>query len=314
MTHKKVIIVGSGPAGHTAAIYAGKALLEPLMFEGFMAGGIAAGGQLTTTTVIENFPGFPTGIDGSQLMMQMRQQSLNSGAQIQTLTVDSVDLSSKPFKVNVGNETYTADMLIIATGATAKRMGIKGEAEFWQKGISACAICDGGLPIFRNKKIVVIWGGDAAMEEAIHLTHFASEVVVLVRRDALRASKAMQERALNNPKITFMRNTEAEEAIGDKFLTGVSVINNKTGEKSLIECSGLFYAIGHQPNTSFLNGQLELDEAGYILTKPGTTQTSVDWVFAAGDVQDKKYRQAITSAGSGCMAALEAEKYLQELN
>ena len=314
MTHKKVIIVGSGPAGHTAAIYAWKALLEPLMFEGFMAGGIAAGGQLTTTTVIENFPGFPTGIDGSELMMHMRQQSLNSGAQIQTLTVDSVDLSSKPFKVNVGNETYTADTLIIATGATAKRMGIKGEAEFWQKGISACAICDGGLPIFRNKKIVVIWGGDAAMEEAIHLTHFASEVVVLVRRDALRASKAMQERALNNPKITFMRNTEAEEAHGDKLLTGVSVINNKTGEKSLIECSGLFYAIGHQPNTSFLNGQLELDEAGYILTKPGTTQTSVAGVLAAGDVQDKKYRQAITSAGSGCMAALEAEKYLQELN
>lgn len=314
MTHKKVIIVGSGPAGHTAAIYAGKALLEPLMFEGFMAGGIAAGGQLTTTTVIENFPGFPTGIDGSELMMQMRQQSLNSGAQIQTLTVDSVDLSSKPFKVNVGNETYTTDALIIATGATAKRMGIKGEAEFWQKGISACAICDGGLPIFRNKKIVVIWGGDAAMEEAIHLTHFANEVIVLVRRDTLRASKAMQERALNNPKITFMRNTEAEEAHGDKLLTGVSVINNKTGEKSLIECSGLFYAIGHQPNTSFLNGQLELDEAGYILTKPGTTRTSVAWVFAAGDVQDKKYRQAITSAGSGCMAALEAEKYLQELN
>ena len=312
MTHKKVIIVGSGPAGHTAAIYAGKALLEPLMFEGFMAGGIAAGWQLTTTTVIENFPGFPTGIDGSELMMQMRQQSLNSGAQIQTLTVDSVDLSSKPFKVNVGNDTYTADTLIIATGATAKRMGLKGETEFWQKGISACAICDGGLPIFRNKKIVVIWGGDAAMEEAIHLTHFASEVIVLVRKDTLRASKAMQERALNNPKITFMRNTEAEEALGDKFLTGVSVINNKTGEKSLIECAGLFYAIGHQPNTAFLNGQLELDEAGYILTKPGTTQTSVAGVFAAGDVQDKKYRQAITSAGSGCMAALEAEKYLQE--
>ena len=312
MTHKKVIIVGSGPAGHTAAIYAGKALLEPLMFEGFMAGGIAAGGQLTTTTVIENFPGFPTGIDGSELMMKMRQQSLNSDAQIQTLTVDSVDLSSKPFKVNVGNDTYTADTLIIATGATAKRMGLKGETEFWQKGISACAICDGGLPIFRNKKIVVIWGGDAAMEEAIHLTHFASEVVVLVRKDTLRASKAMQERALNNPKITFMRNTEAEEALGDKFLTGVSVINNKTGEKSLIECAGLFYAIGHQPNTAFLNGQLELDEAGYILTKPGTTQTSVAGVFAAGDVQDKKYRQAITSAGSGCMAALEAEKYLQE--
>lgn len=314
MNHKKVIIIGSGPAGHTAAIYTAKALLEPLMFEGFMAGGVAAGWQLTTTTIVENFPGFPEGIDGSQLMSQMRQQSLNSGAQIKTQTVDSLDLSSKPFKVNVEKDQYTADTLIIATGATAKRMGIPWEAEFWQKGISACAICDGGLPIFRNKKIIVIGGGDAAMEEAIHLTHFASEVIILVRKDSLRASKIMQERALNNPKITVLRNTEALEAHGDKVLTGVSVINNKTGEKSLIECAGLFYAIGHQPNTAFLNGQLQLDEAGYIQTKPGSTQTSIEGVFAAGDVQDKTYRQAITSAGSGCMAALEAEKYLQELN
>lgn len=311
-THNKVLIIGSGPAGHTAAIYAGKALLEPMMFEGFMAGGIAAGGQLTTTTVIENFPGFPTGIDGTQLMMQMRQQSLNSGATIQTKTVDSVDLSKRPFVIHVGAEQHTADSLIIATGATAKRMGIKGETEFWQKGISACAICDGGLPLFRNKKILVVGGGDAAMEEAIHLTHFASEVVVLVRRDSLRASKAMQERALNNPKITFLRHTEAVEAVGDKVLTGVWVENNQSNEKILIECAGLFYAIGHTPNTAFLNGQLELDEAGYIITKPGTTQTSIEGVFAAGDVQDKKYRQAITSAGSGCMAALEAERYLQE--
>ncbi|MDO4714362.1 MAG: thioredoxin-disulfide reductase [bacterium] len=314
MTHKKVIIIGSGPAGHTAAIYAGKALLEPLMFEGFMAGGIAAGGQLTTTTVVENFPGFPDGVDGTQLMMQMRQQSLNSGVEIQTKTVDAVDLSTKPFKVQVGAETYTAESLIIATGATAKRMQLVGEELLWQKGISACAICDGGLPIFRNKRIVVIGGGDAAMEEAIHLTHFASEVVVLVRRDQLRASKVMQERALNHPKITFMRNTEALEAVGDKFLNGLRVINNKTQEKTLIECAGLFYAIGHTPNTAFLNGQLELDEAGYIITQPGTTQTSVHGVFAAGDVQDRKYRQAITSAGTGCMAALEAEKYLQELD
>lgn len=310
--HRKVIIIGSGPAGHTAAIYSGKALLQPLMFEGFMAGGVAAGGQLTTTTVIENFPGFPEGIDGTQLMMQMRQQSINSGAEIQTKTVDAVNLSKRPFEVKVGNEVYTADTLIVATGATAKKMDFPGVEQFWQKGISACAICDGGLPIFRNKRIVVIGGGDAAMEEAIHLTHFASEVVVLVRRDQLRASKVMQERALNNPKITFLRNTEAQEAVGEQLLQGLKVVNNKTGEKSLIECAGLFFAIGHTPNTAFLAGQLELNEAGYILTKAGTAQTSVEGVFAAGDVQDKKYRQAITSAGSGCMAALEAEKFLQE--
>lgn len=277
-----------------------------------MAGGIAAGGQLTTTTIIENFPGFPTGIDGTQLMMQMRQQSLNSGTSILTKTVDNVDLSKKPFEIRAGNDTFTAESLIIATGATAKRMGIPGETEFWQKGISACAICDWGLPLFRNKKILVVGGWDAAMEEAIHLTHFASEVIVLVRKDTLRASKAMQERALNNSKITFLRNTEVLEAVGEKVLTGVWVKNNKTEEKKLIECAGLFYAIGHTPNTAFLNNQLELDESGYIITIPGSTQTSVTGVFAAGDVQDKKYRQAITSAGSGCMAALEAEKYLQE--
>jgi len=193
-------------------------------------------------------------------------------------------------------------------------MHIVGEELFWQKGISACAICDGGLPIFRNKRILVVGGGDAAMEEAIHLTHFASEVVVLVRREQLRASKVMQERALNNPKITFLWNTEAVEAVGSQLLEGVRVVNNQTQEKKLIECSGLFYAIGHKPNTDFLDGQLELDEAGYIQTQPGSTQTSVAGVFAAGDVQDKKYRQAITSAGTGCMAALEAERYLQEKN
>ncbi|MBB1578426.1 MAG: thioredoxin-disulfide reductase [candidate division SR1 bacterium] len=314
MNHRKIIIIGSGPAGHTAAIYTGKALLEPLMFEGFMAGGIAAGGQLTTTTVVENFPGFPEGIDGSQLMSQMRKQSLNSGAEIQTKTVESVDLSKRPFEVRVGSDVFTADSLIIATGAIAKRMHIAGEELFWQKGISACAICDGGLPIFRNKRILVVGGGDAAMEEAIHLTHFASEVVVLVRREQLRASKVMQERALNNQKITFLWNTEAVEAVGSQLLEGVRVVNNQTQEKKLIECSGLFYAIGHKPNTDFLDGQLELDEAGYIQTQPGSTQTSVAGVFAAGDVQDKKYRQAITSAGTGCMAALEAEKYLQEKN
>lgn len=311
--HRKVIIIGSGPAGHTAAIYAGKALLQPLLFEGFMAGGIAAGGQLTTTTVIENFPGFPEGIDGSQLMMQMRQQSLNAWAEIITKTVDSVDLSSSPFKVTVGNEEFTADSLIVATGATAKRMGLPGEEQFWQKGVSACAICDGGLPIFRNKKIVVIGWGDAALEEAIHLTHFASEVLLLVRRDQLRASKAMQEKAFKNQKIQILWNTEATELVGEKLLSGVRTINNKTQEKVLIECAGVFYAIGHTPNTAFLGWQVELDETGYIKTIPWSTKTSVEGVFAAGDVQDRIFRQAITSAGTGCMAALEAEKYLQTL-
>ena len=311
--HRKVIIIGSGPAGHTAAIYAGKALLQPLMFEGFMAGGIAAGGQLTTTTVIENFPGFPEGIDGSQLMMQMRQQSLNAWAEIITKTVDSVDLSSSPFKVTVGNEEFTADSLIVATGATAKRMGLPGEEQFRQKGVSACAICDGGLPIFRNKKIVIIGWGDAALEEAIHLTHFASEVLLLVRRDQLRASKAMQEKAFKNEKIQILWNTEATELVGEKLLSGVWTINNKTQEKVLIECAGVFYAIGHTPNTAFLGWQVELDETGYIKTIPWSTKTSVEGVFAAGDVQDRIFRQAITSAGTGCMAALEAEKYLQTL-
>lgn len=311
--HRKVIIIGSGPAGHTAAIYAGKALLQPLMFEGFMAGGIAAGGQLTTTTVIENFPGFPEGIDGSQLMMQMRQQSLNAWAKIITKTVDSVDLSSSPFKVTVGNEEFTADSLIVATGATAKRMGLPGEEQFRQKGVSACAICDGGLPIFRNKRIVVIGWGDAALEEAIHLTHFASEVLLLVRRDQLRASKAMQEKAFKNKKIQILWNTEATELVGEKLLSGVWTINNKTQEKVLIECAGVFYAIGHTPNTAFLGWQVELDETGYIKTIPWSTKTSVEGVFAAGDVQDRIFRQAITSAGTGCMAALEAEKYLQTL-
>ena len=311
--HRKVIIIGSGPAGHTAAIYAGKALLQPLMFEGFMAGGIAAGGQLTTTTVIENFPGFPEGIDGSQLMMQMRQQSLNAWAEIITKTVDSVDLSSSPFKVTVGNEEFTADSLIVATGATAKRMGLPGEEQFRQKGVSACAICDGGLPIFRNKRIVVIGWGDAALEEALHLTHFASEVLLLVRRDQLRASKAMQEKVFKNEKIQILWNTEATELVGEKLLSGVWTINNKTQEKVLIECAGVFYAIGHTPNTTFLGWQVELDETGYIKTIPWSTKTSVEGVFAAGDVQDRIFRQAITSAGTGCMAALEAEKYLQTL-
>ena len=314
---ENIVIIGSGPAGHTAAIYAARANLHPLMFEWFMAGGIAAGGQLTTTSKVENFPGFPEGIDGFELMMNMRQQSIHMGTRIETKTIDKVDFSSKPLKLFSWDEIIETKAVIIATGAIAKRLGIPGEKEYRQKGISACAICDGGLPIFRNKTIVVIGWGDVAMEEAQHMTHFASKVIVLVRRDELRASEVMQTRAKANEKIEFMRHTEAIEAIGDgNTLTWLKIINNQTKEEKIIECSGLFYAIGHTPNTQFLWWQITLDEDGYIITKhaPVHTATNIEWVFAAGDVADKKYRQAITSAAAGCMAAQEAGKYIQNNN
>lgn len=311
---ENVIIIGSGPAAHTAAIYSGRSNLNPLVFEGMMAGGVAAGGQLTTTTDVENYPGFPNGIQGPELMANMRQQSINCGARIETVTVDKIDSNSSPFKVHVGSKVFESRVIIIATGATAKRMDIKGDKEFWQKGISACAVCDGALPIFRNKPLIVIGGGDSAAEESTFLTKFASRVHLLVRRDVLRASKAMQERVLNNDKITVHWNTEAVEAVGEKALTGVNVINNQSKEQSYIEASGLFYAIGHLPNTAFLDNQLDLDETGYIITKPGTTKTSKEGIFACGDVQDKTYRQAITAAGSGCMSAIEAEHFISSLS
>jgi len=309
---ENVIIIGSGPAAHTAAIYSGRANLKPLIFEGMMAGGVAAGGQLTTTTDVENYPGFPDGIQGPQLMEHMRQQSINCGASIKTETVDKIDVSSTPFKVIVGSENIETKTIIISTGATAKRLGIKGEETYWQKGMSACAVCDGALPIFRNKILVVIGGGDTAVEEATYLSKFGSKVIMLVRRDVLRASKVMQERAQKDPKIEILWNTEAVEAIGENALTGVKVTNNKTKEESTLDANGLFYAIGHLPNTTFLDGQIELDDTGYIKTQSGTTHTNIEGVFAAGDVQDKIYRQAVTAAGTGCMAALEAERYLSE--
>ena len=312
MQTENVIIIGSGPAGHTAAIYAGRANLSPLMFEGEFAAGFAAGGQLTTTTEVENFPGFPKGIQGPELMMAMRKQSLHSGARIETKTVDRVILSKHPFEVIVGQDTYLAKSLIIATGATAKRMHVPGEEKLWQKGISACAVCDGGLPIFRNKPVVVVGGGDSACEEASYLTKFASEVILLVRRNELRASKAMQDRVFANPKIKILWETELVEAVGEGVLSHVKIKKTQTEETQEILASGLFYAIGHTPNTSFLEGQVELDATGYIITSPGTTKTSILGVFAAGDVQDKVYRQAITSAGTGCMAALEAEHFLNQ--
>ncbi len=306
---ENLIIIGSGPAGHTAAIYAARARLNPLMFEGLLAAGVASGGQLTTTTEVENYPGFLK-ISGPVLMDKMREQSLSCGARIITETVDKVDLTQKPFKVWAAGAEYQAKALIISTGATAKRMHLPGEENLWQKGISACAVCDGALPFFRNKVLAVIGGGDSAVEEAVYLTKFASKVLMIVRRDVLRATKVMQERAKNDPKIEIMFNTLPLEVLGDKFLTGLKIKDATTNAQSVLNVGGLFYAIGHLPNTAFLEGQLELDEAGYIKTKPGTTKTSVEGVFAAGDVQDKVYRQAITSAGTGCMAALDAEHFL----
>ena len=309
---EKVVIIGSGPAGHTAAIYLGRALLNPLMFEGEMAAGVAAGGQLTTTTDVENFPGFPSGIMGPDLMLNMRSQSENCGARILTKTVDKIDLSNRPFKIYSGDSVTEAETVIISTGATAKRLGVKGEDEYWQKGMSACAVCDGALPIFRNKTLCVVGGGDSAVEEAMYLAKYATEVVMLVRRDELRASKIMQKRALEEPKITIRWNSELESVEGDGLLTHVNIFNNKTNQIEKIEASGVFYAIGHVPNTDFLEGQLDVDDSGYILTKPGTTYTSIQGVFACGDVQDHVYRQAVTAAGTGCMAALEAERFLAE--
>ncbi|KAH7290551.1 hypothetical protein KP509_30G053500 [Ceratopteris richardii] len=311
-------IIGSGPAAHTAAIYASRAELSPILFEGWMANGIAAGGQLTTTSDVENFPGFPDGISGYELTDKFRQQSLRFGTQIFTETVERVDLSRRPFKVFTEEREVEAETLLIATGAVAKRLNFKGAAEdeggFWNKGISACAVCDGAAPIFRNKPLAVIGGGDSAMEEATFLTKFGSIVYVIHRRDTFRASKIMQKRVFDNPKIKVLWNSIIIEAVGnDKgLLGGIKVKNVLTGETNLLDVSGLFFAIGHEPATMFLDGQLATDSEGYIITKPGTTQTSVEGVFAAGDVQDKKWRQAITSAGTGCMAALEAEHFLQE--
>ncbi|MEZ4287003.1 MAG: thioredoxin-disulfide reductase [Polyangiales bacterium] len=312
MTAKQVVIIGSGPAAHTAAIYAARAELQPVLFEGFMAAGIAAGGQLTTTTDVENFPGFPDGIMGPELVERFRQQSLRFGTEIHTETVNEVDLSTRPFRYKTDTQEGTARALIIATGATAKRLPIKGanDGELWQKGISACAVCDGALPAFRNRPLFVVGGGDSAMEEASFLSKYASKVYIVHRRDELRASKIMQQRALENPKIEFLWSSAVEEAKGKDFLEQVEIKNLKTGEVYDLEAAGLFFAIGHTPNTAFLNDQLEVDEQGYLITAPDSTQTNVAGVFAAGDVQDKKWRQAITAAGSGCMAALEVEHFL----
>jgi len=304
----KTVIIGTGPAGLTAAIYLARANMEPVVIEGWQPGG-----QLTTTTEIENFPGFPEGILGSELMSNMRKQAERFGATFKTGSVKSVDLSKRPFVLDVeGMGEVVAESVIISTGASAKYLGIPGEQENIGRGVSTCATCDGFF--FRGKKIVMIGGGDSAMEEAGFLTRFASSVTLVNRRTELRASKIMQDRARDNEKIEWALNRTPVEVLANGMgVTGLKVLNNETGEEEIIETDGVFVAIGHTPNTGFLNGQITTDENGYIVVNPGTTTTNIPGVFACGDVQDTTYRQAITAAGTGCMAALEAERFLEGL-
>ncbi|MCA9807062.1 MAG: thioredoxin-disulfide reductase [Cyanobacteria bacterium HKST-UBA06] len=308
-SHRQVIIIGSGPAGLTAALYTARANLQPLVFEG-----LEPGGQLTTTTEVENFPGFPEGIQGPELIDRMREQAKRFGAECQFEVVTKTDFSSRPFKVWVEDSLYTADAVIIATGAAAKWLGIPGEHELVGHGVSSCATCDGFF--FRDKTIAVVGGGDSAMEEATFLTRFASKVYLIHRRDSFRASKIMQQRALDNPKIEPLYNTHVLQVHGSKDtgVTGVTLQDATDQTTRDLDLQGFFVAIGHKPNTDVFNGQINLDPNGYALVEPGTVKTNISGVFACGDVQDTKYRQAITAAGSGCMAALETEKFLEALH
>lgn len=301
-----VIIIGSGPAGYTAALYAARANLSPLLFSG-----AEPGGQLTTTTDVENYPGFPKGIQGPELVLAMREQAERFGTRVLDDAVTAVDFSQRPFTVTSPSGTYQAQTIIIATGASAKRLGIESEKALYGKGVSACATCDGFF--FKNKKVIVVGGGDSAMEEATFLTRFASQVTVVHRRAELRASKIMQERARKNPKIDFVWNSAIEEILGADVghVTGVKIKNIETGDVSERSIDGVFAAIGHEPNTKLFAGQIELDAKGYIVTKPGSSATSVPGVFAGGDVMDARYRQAVTAAGTGCMAAIDAEKFIE---
>ena len=300
---RDVVIVGSGPAGLTAAVYAARASLEPLMIEG-----VEAGGQLMLTTEVENYPGFIDGIMGPELMERMRKQAGRFGTEFITDNVTAVDLSSAPFTIKTSDQTFQARSVIISTGASARMLGVPGEKELLGHGVSTCATCDGFF--FRDQELLIIGGGDSAMEEAIFLTKFASKVTVVHRRDSLRASKIMQDRAMNHPKIDFIWDSVLTEIFGNGKVAGARIKNVRTGDESEIAAGGVFVAIGHTPNSSLFEGQLELS-GGYIVTKREGTETSVPGVFAAGDVVDFRYRQAITAAGMGCMAAIDAERYLE---
>jgi thioredoxin reductase (NADPH) len=314
MDTENVVIIGSGPAGYTAAIYAARAKLAPLLFEGFFSG--MAGGQLMLTTDVENFPGFPEAITGPDLMKRFQQQAVHHGTRCLTEDVLEVDTTVHPFIVKGKKTQCKANSIIIATGAQARRLDIPGtrDGEYWQKGVTACAVCDGAMPIFREKELYVIGGGDSACEEALFLTHFGSKIYIVHRRDELRASKMMAERAIAHPKIEVLWDSVLENVAGEQFVTNVTVKNVKTGDTEVRDAAGVFFATGHTPNVAFLNGAVDTDEQGYIKVRSGSTYTSVEGVFAAGDVQDPHYRQAATAAGSGCMAALDAERWLTEKN
>jgi len=298
------LIIGSGPAGYTAAIYAARANLKPVLYQG-----IQPGGQLTITTEVENYPGYPDGIQGPEMMVHFEKQAHRMGADIRYGIATKVDFSSHPYKIEIDEEKWIeADAVIISTGASAKWLGLESEQRLNGFGVSACAVCDGFF--FRNKEVAIVGAGDTAAEEALYLSKLCTTVHMFIRRDAMRASKVMQERVLNAPNIKVYWNTDTDEILGDKSVTGVRIKNNKTGESKIIPVSGFFVAIGHQPNSEIFKGWIDMDEAGYIKTISGTSKTNIEGVFASGDVQDKTYRQAVTAAGSGCMAALDAERWL----
>ncbi len=298
------LIIGSGPAGYTAAIYAARANMHPVLYQG-----VQPGGQLTITTDVENYPGYPDGILGPDMMINFEKQARRMGTDIRYGSATKVDFSSTPYKVEIDEEKWIeANAVIISTGASAKWLGLPGEQRLNGMGVSACAVCDGFF--FKGKEVAIVGAGDTAAEEALYLSKLCSTVHMLIRKGEMRASKIMQDRVLNTPNIKVYWNTETEDVIGDKTVEGVKIFNNKTGEKTTLTVSAFFVAIGHQPNSSIFQGFLNMDDAGYILTEPGSSKTNIEGVFACGDVQDKIYRQAVTAAGSGCMAALDAERYL----